>query len=178
MYGFWHVFLACIPSQNWFFYGSLPCKIPRLFLGKITFFIVVLLSFFNVFAQNWIFYSFFTCKRINLSHHQIDFVNVVFLGNIYCYFCAKLNFHYSLLWITPLLLLRKVDFFTAVFLAKDLIYPITKLISYCSFSWKNLLLFMCKLFLCSLPCLSLPCVSLLLFSRKIEFFAVVFLAKD
>ena len=62
LYGFWHVFLAFIPSQNWFFYGSLPCKIPRLFLGKITFFIVVLHSFFNIFAQNCIFYSFFTCK--------------------------------------------------------------------------------------------------------------------
>ena len=36
---------------------------------------------------------------------------------------------------------------------------------------------MCKLFLCSLPCLSLPCINLFLFLRKIEFFAVVFLAK-
>ena len=166
-----------IPSQNWFFYGSLPCKIPRLFLGKITFFTVVLHSSFNIFAQNWIFYNFFPCKRVNLSHHQIDFVNVVFLGSIYCYFCAKLNFHCSLLWITLLLLLRKVDFFTLVFFAKDLIDPITKLISHCSFSWKNLLLFMCKLFLGSLPCLSLPCISLLLFLRKNWIFCCSFSCK-
>ena len=102
---------------------------------------------------------------------QIDFFFVVFLGKKLFFFCAKLFFFYCSFPCKGFMLFSsQIDFFFVVFLAKDLCYFHAKLTFLLLFSLQKIQYIFVPnwLFLCKDS----------VFSRQVEFFTLIFLAKD
>ena len=124
-------------APNWLFYSSFPWR-RFLCLRKIDFFYCNFPCKTIIFLPNWLLNCCFPCKRVLLCLRQIDYFTVVFHGKEWCYSRATLRFS---LWL-PLkktsvmfaqnwllncsfpgkrdVILGQTDFFTVVFLEKDL----------------------------------------------------------
>ena len=97
-------------AQIYNFHCSLPCITPLLFLPKTEFFIAVFIPKHYIYPITKLTFS------LQFSLENLVFV---FLRKTILFYC-------SLVCITRLLFLRKIEPFTALFLPKELIYSITQ----------------------------------------------------